>query len=122
MNEKQEKLVIIIPAYNEEDNIDVVVQEWYEVVVKTGLKSRLMIIDDGSKDNTYEKLVLLQKKCLNYKRLLSRTVDMVRLSCMDINELWKKGLITYFKQIAMAKHFRLNFGSFGKNVKNMIFK
>jgi len=46
------KLYIIIPAYNEEANIRTVAQEWYEVVAKCGTESRLVIIDDGSKDNT----------------------------------------------------------------------
>lgn len=54
-------LYIIIPAYNEEDNIDQVVEDWYPIVEKhngNGL-SRLVIIDDGSKDGTY---ACLQRK------------------------------------------------------------
>ncbi|MDR2510689.1 MAG: glycosyltransferase [Spirochaetaceae bacterium] len=51
-------LYLIIPAYNEEANIERVVKEWHEVVVKTGEKSRLVIVNDGSKDNTG---ALLQK-------------------------------------------------------------
>ena len=48
-------LYIIIPAYNEEDNIKSCIEQWYEVVQKhdgNGL-SRLVIIDDGSRDSTY---------------------------------------------------------------------
>lgn len=56
-----DKLYIVIPAYNEQDNIDEVVKDWYPVVEKTGLDSRLVIIDDGSKDATYEKLLALAK-------------------------------------------------------------
>ena len=51
-----DKLYIVIPAYNEQDNIEEVVKDWYPVVEKTGAESRLVIIDDGSKDATYEKL------------------------------------------------------------------
>ena len=51
-----EKLYIIIPAYNEEENIENVVRDWYEIVSRTGKDSRLIIIDDGSKDSTYAKL------------------------------------------------------------------
>ena len=56
-----DKLYIVIPAYNEQDNIDEVVKDWYPVVEKTGPDSRLVIIDDGRKDATYEKLLALAK-------------------------------------------------------------
>ena len=49
-------LYIVIPAYNEQENIRSVIEDWYPVVEKyngDGL-SRLVIIDDGSKDHTYE--------------------------------------------------------------------
>ena len=50
-----DKLYIVIPAYNESENIVDVVNDWYPVVEKFGGEgSRLVIIDDGSKDNTYE--------------------------------------------------------------------
>ncbi len=53
-----DKLYIIIPAYNEEENIDAVIDDWYPVVEQHNCsgQSRLIIIDDGSKDNTYVKL------------------------------------------------------------------
>lgn len=55
-----DKLYIIIPAYNEEANIELVAREWHEVVAGIGQDSRLVIINDGSKDQTYEKLCALQ--------------------------------------------------------------
>ena len=55
-----DKLYIIIPAYNEEANIQLVAREWHEVVAGIGQDSRLVIINDGSKDQTYEKLCALQ--------------------------------------------------------------
>lgn len=57
-----DKLYIVIPAYNEEENIDEVVKEWHEVVQKINEESKLVIIDDGSRDNTYKKLLKLKKK------------------------------------------------------------
>ncbi len=49
-------LYIIIPAYNEEENIEGVIDSWYPIIEKYGSSdnSRLVIINDGSKDNTYE--------------------------------------------------------------------
>ena len=55
-----DKLYIIIPAYNEEANIELVAREWHEVVAGIRQDSRLVIINDGSKDQTYEKLCALQ--------------------------------------------------------------
>lgn len=56
------KLYIVIPAYNEEENIESVAREWYEVVEKIGGESKLVIINDGSKDKTYNKLLELKKE------------------------------------------------------------
>ena len=58
-----DKLYIVIPAYNEMKNIDACVEDWYPIIVKFngGGNSRLIIINDGSKDNTLEKLKELAK-------------------------------------------------------------
>lgn len=47
------KLYIVIPAYNEKDTIREVIEQWYSVVEKIGEDSRLVVVDDGSRDNTY---------------------------------------------------------------------
>ena len=51
-----DSLYIIIPAYNEADNIARIIDEWYPVIENHNGdgKSRLVIIDDGSKDDTLE--------------------------------------------------------------------
>ena len=56
-----EKLYSVIPAYNESENIENLVSDWYPVVEKHNGngESRLVVIDDGSKDNTYELLCKL---------------------------------------------------------------
>lgn len=51
-----DKLYIVIPAYNEEENIESVVNDWYPVVERAGGESRLVVIDDGSRDSTYKKM------------------------------------------------------------------
>ena len=55
MEKKDAVLYIVIPAYNEEANIEQCIRDWYPIVEKYngGGKSRLVIIDDGSKDKTY---------------------------------------------------------------------
>lgn len=42
-----------MPAYNEEANIRTVVEQWHPVVEQIGEDSRVVIVDDGSKDATY---------------------------------------------------------------------
>lgn len=51
-----DSLYIVIPAYNESETIRQVIDDWYPIIEEHngGGKSRLIIIDDGSKDNTYE--------------------------------------------------------------------
>lgn len=56
-----DRLYIVIPAYNERDNIESVVNDWYPVAEKYGTDSRLVIVNDGSKDDTYEILTELAK-------------------------------------------------------------
>lgn len=58
MADKHDVLYIIMPAYNEAENIEQVIQEWYPVVERYSGngKSRLVIIDDGSKDETSDKI------------------------------------------------------------------
>lgn len=57
-----DKLYIVIPAYNEEENIESVVKDWYPVVQRINGESRLIVVDDGSKDSTYERLTELSKE------------------------------------------------------------
>ena len=53
-----DKLYIVVPAYNESENLDNLIRDWYPVIEKHNgdNDSRLVIINDGSKDNTYELL------------------------------------------------------------------
>lgn len=57
-----ETLYIIIPAYNEEENIPTVVREWHNIVKSVSPDSRLVIVNDGSKDRTGEILEELQEE------------------------------------------------------------
>lgn len=56
-----DNLYIIIPAYNEDMNIEDVVKEWHEVIERVGgVESKLVVIDDGSKDVTYQTICNLK--------------------------------------------------------------
>ena len=57
-------LYIIIPAYNESENIEKTISDWYPVIESHNEEgnSRLVIINDGSKDNTYDLVCRLAKK------------------------------------------------------------
>ena len=68
MNET-DVLYIIIPAYNEEENIEQVINDWYPVIERHSGDgaSRLVILDDGSRDRTHE----IVKRCADSRPLLS---------------------------------------------------
>ena len=57
-----DKLYIVMPAYNEEANIEAVVNAWYPLLSDKDSESRLVIADSGSTDKTHNILVELQKK------------------------------------------------------------
>ena len=61
----KDTLYIVMPAYNEEANIEEVIREWHPVCEKInadGNKAKLVIANDGSKDRTYQKMLDLQEK------------------------------------------------------------
>jgi len=63
-------LYIVIPAYNEQDNIEMVVSEWHKITEEYGENSKLVVIDDGSKDNTYS---ILKQMAGKYPNLVPLT-------------------------------------------------
>ena len=57
---KSDVIYIVMPAYNEEDNINAVVEAWYPILTGKSEKSRLVIADSGSSDSTHTILTKLQ--------------------------------------------------------------
>lgn len=57
-----DSLYVVMPAYNEEANIESVVRQWYPVLEGKAENSRLVIADSGSSDRTHEVLTNLQKE------------------------------------------------------------
>ena len=57
-----DSLYIVLPAYNEEANIEGVVKQWYPHLTGKHENSRLVIADSGSNDRTHDILVNMQKE------------------------------------------------------------
>jgi dolichol-phosphate mannosyltransferase len=62
-----DRLFIVMPAFNEEENIEKTIKQWHSVVKKVSLDSRLVIINDGSTDNTF---VIMQDLSNLYSQLI----------------------------------------------------
>ena len=58
---------IVIPVYNEEENIPHLAESLQSVLEKLGKKYEVLLIDDGSKDKSYEKLADIHEKNKNFK-------------------------------------------------------
>lgn len=57
-----DSLYVVMPAYNEEENIEAVVRQWYPILEGKDETSRLVIADAGSTDRTHELLEKLQEE------------------------------------------------------------
>ena len=60
---------VIIPSYNEEDNIEPLYKELTKVL--SDYKYTLIFIDDGSKDKTLANLIKIYKKDQNHVKVIS---------------------------------------------------
>ena len=61
----KDKIYFVMPAYNEEANIEDVIKQWHPVCEKInaeGHEAKLVIANDGSKDNTFAIMQQLQSK------------------------------------------------------------
>ena len=66
---KKDNVYIVIPAYNEEKNIKKVINDYSKIINKIKNDSKLIIIDDGSKDETYNIALKEAKKHKNVEIL-----------------------------------------------------
>ncbi len=57
-----DKLYIVMPAYNEEENIREVVRDWYACLEGKDEGSRLVVADSGSSDLTHKYLKSMQRE------------------------------------------------------------
>ena len=57
---KMDSIYVVMPAYNEEENIESVIKSWYKVLEGKAPESRLIIADTGSVDKTHEIIIGLK--------------------------------------------------------------
>lgn len=62
-----DSIYIVMPAYNEEENIEAVIKQWYPILDGKAEDSKLVIADSGSVDKTRE--ILLRMKEEGYSKL-----------------------------------------------------
>ncbi|HID93040.1 MAG TPA: glycosyltransferase family 2 protein, partial [bacterium (Candidatus Stahlbacteria)] len=60
--DKKPEISIIIPAYNEEENIPILMEKLNEMIKRDGSAFEVILVDDGSSDNTYNKAIKYQAK------------------------------------------------------------
>jgi glycosyltransferase involved in cell wall biosynthesis len=75
------ELSIIIPVYNEEENLEPVIAETADVVSRLGKSYELIVVDDGSNDRTFAVLSRLHRctdalKVVRLKRNFGQTAAM----------------------------------------------
>lgn len=87
MNKIKNNLVsVLIPAYNHENYI----QETIEAIInQTYPNIELIILDDGSKDKTWEKITELKPKCENRFVKIHFETKQNEGTCMTLNKLLK---------------------------------
>ncbi len=110
---KKDSVYIVMPAYNEEDNIKATVEAWYPILSKKSKKSKLIIADSGSMDSTHE---ILEKLQANYPQLevLSNTGKQHGPKLIALyNYAIQGGLIIFFRLIQMDRRILKSLKLFG---------
>jgi glycosyltransferase involved in cell wall biosynthesis len=66
------KVSLVVPCFNEAENVPRLVAEIDEVVAAHGLDAEVILVDDGSRDGTAELLVAQAEKDARYKAVIFR--------------------------------------------------
>jgi glycosyltransferase involved in cell wall biosynthesis len=53
------ELSVVVPVYNEEDNVEPLVEALARALAEVGRTNEIVVVDDGSRDNTYDRLTRL---------------------------------------------------------------
>ncbi len=73
---------LVIPCYNEEESVDELLEEAIGVLEKNKIDGELIVVDDGSRDKTWEKLLVWAEKeprlkLIRFRRNFGQTPAMV---------------------------------------------
>ena len=101
MNKKENKplLSIIIPVFNETERVANLYQVW-EYLKKKKLSNEIIVVDDGSVDDTYKKLIVLQKK-FNFK-LIRYSLNKGKGNAVKMGMLQAEGLYFLFMDVDLS--------------------
>jgi len=69
------KLSVIIPAFNEEDNISPLMEKFHKIINENKLNCEVLLVDDGSTDHTYQLATECAKK-YNFLKVLHHNKKM----------------------------------------------
>jgi len=77
------ELSIIVPLYNEEDNVGLLYRAIRDAVLPLGLATEILFVDDGSRDGTFERAAALPRhdgvhlRIIKFRRNYGQTTAMV---------------------------------------------
>ncbi len=89
LNAKSSCIAVIIPAYNEADNIRGSFQEISEVLMGLDLDYEILYVDDGSMDNTWQEIIALSQSKKNVRGIrFSRNFGKEAAIYAGLNEIY----------------------------------
>ncbi|MFQ6103184.1 MAG: glycosyltransferase family 2 protein [Candidatus Glassbacteria bacterium] len=72
---RSEKVSVLVPSYNEEENIEELLKKFDEVFEKKELNAELILVDDGSTDDTYQR-AMEQKESYPFLRVVRHRTNL----------------------------------------------
>lgn len=111
---KSEKLLIIIPTYNEEKIIKKVIKDWIKVTKK--INAKILVINDGSTDQTFKILKKINSKRL--KIMSQKNAGHGPTLLKGYNYALKKKFDYVFQVDSDNQFFASDFKKFWNNRKN----
>ncbi len=69
MKDLNYKMTIIVPVYNEVDNLDRIQKTFQEYFSKSPVKSKVLFVDDGSSDGSFDKIAGICNSDTNFEYL-----------------------------------------------------
>ena len=98
-------LYVVMPAYNEQDNIEEVVSSWYSVLEGKSPESRVVVADSGSTDNTHAILEKMKRLILSLRSFQTPANSMARKLSRSIHMPSRMVLIISSRQTLTDRRF-----------------